>query len=531
MTFATSYHPATETGTVEQMTVGDLLQRCAEESPDRTALVAFNDSGERSTWTYAELYAEAKQVACALLARFQPGDHVAIWSPNRYEWTLLEFGAALAGLVIVTVNPALLRDEVRYVLGQSKAKGLFLVERHRDNPMLDHIESLRGELPALRDVVRFDEWDQFLAGAVECELPSVKPDQPAQVQYTSGTTGFPKGAMLRHLSIVNNARFQGARMGVSGEDVVLNYMPLFHTGGCVNGTLIPAAYGAAQVLLPGFTANSALDALESEQCTVVGGVTTMYIMMLEEASFSSRDLSTLRVGWTGGSTVPASLVRQIEERFGIALTIVFGQTETSPTITQTTLDDSSKDKSETVGRPLPWTEVKIIDPDSGATLPVGEAGELCTRGYLTMLGYFELPEATAETIDEEGWLHTGDLCAMDERGYFSVRGRIRDMIKRGGENIYPAEIEGVLAEHPDVIDAAVVGVPDPRWSEQPAAFVRLAEGATVTEEDLFSFLRERLASHKTPRVWRFTNTFPTTPSGKIQKFVLREQLISELPQD
>lgn len=528
MSFTTSYHPANEVGVVEQITVGDLLRRSAEAWPDNLALVALDDQGERQTWTYSELHADATAVAHALLARFDPGDHLAIWSPNRFEWTLLEFGAALAGVVIVTVNPALLRDEVQYVLGQSKAKGIVVADQHRDNPLLEHVTALRDELSDLRDVIRFAEWDAFVASGVEVELPMVSPEDPAQIQYTSGTTGFPKGAMLRHVSIVNNARLQGERMRVTTDDVVLNYMPLFHTGGCVNGTLIPAAYGATQVLLPGFTPASALDALESEGCTVVGGVTTMYIMMLEEPSYSARDLSSVRVGWTGGSTVPAALVRQIEGGFGIALTIVFGQTETSPTITQTALDDSAIDKSETVGRPLPWTEVKIVDPESGATLPVGESGELCTRGYLTMLGYYDMPEATAETIDEDRWLHTGDLCSMDERGYFSVRGRIRDMIKRGGENLYPSEIEAVLSEHPDVVDAAVVGVPDPKWSEQPAAFVRLAEGATVTEEELFAFVREHLAPHKTPRLWRFTDAFPTTPSGKVQKFILRTRLIEEL---
>jgi fatty-acyl-CoA synthase len=530
MPFTTSYFPADTSASTVDVSVGQLLLDAAEAHPDRVALVAAADPEAgvlRRQWTYAQLAEDASRVARALLERFAPGDHVAVWSANRYEWTLLEFGIALAGMVLVTVNPALRDREVAYVLAQSQAKGLLTADAFRDNDMLATLERVRPGLDHLREVIRLDEWDSFLASAGAAPLPDVDPNRPAQVQYTSGTTGFPKGALLRHISIVNNARFQGERMRVTGEDAVLNYMPLFHTGGCVNGTLIPAAFAATQVLMSGFTPHGAIRVAEEERCSVIGGVTTMYIMMLEQPDFAQRDLSRLRVGWTGGSTVPASLVRQIESGFGIQLSIVFGQTETSPTITQTRLDDADDDKANTVGQPLPCTEVKIVDPETGETVPVGEPGELCTRGYLTMRGYYEMPEATAATIDADGWLHTGDLCAMDERGYFSVQGRIRDMIKRGGENIYPREIEGVLVEHPAVADAAVVGVPDPKWSEQPAAFIRLAEGTTVTEAELVAHLRSHLAPHKTPRIWRFVDAFPLTPSGKVQKFVLRDQLMQE----
>lgn len=528
MAFTTSYHPADDSDVVIDASVGDLLVGAADRHPDKVALVAIDDEGQRRTWTYGELLADARRVAGALLARFEPGDHVAIWSANRYEWVLFEWGAALAGVVLVTVNPALLEREVAYVLRQSRARGVLCADHHRDNDLIGTVERLRPELDDLAEVIRLDDWDEFLAsGDDDPPLPTVDPHSPAQVQYTSGTTGFPKGALLRHISIVNNARLMGGRMGVTDDDVVLNYMPLFHTGGCVCGTLISAAFDATHVLMSAFTPAGALDVAEAEGCTVIGGVTTMYIMMMEDDRFAERDLSALRVGWTGGATVPASLVRSIEDNFGIDLTVVFGQTETSPTITQTRLDDDAADKSGTVGRPLPCTEVKIIDPETGETVPVGTAGELCTRGYLTMKGYFDMPEATAATIDDDGWLHTGDLCQMDERGYFSVEGRIRDMIKRGGENIYPREIEGVLVEHPAVADAAVVGVPDPKWSEQPAAFVRLAEGASVTEDDLVAHLREHLAPHKTPRLWRFVDDFPLTPSGKVQKYVLRDQIVAD----
>jgi acyl-CoA synthetase (AMP-forming)/AMP-acid ligase II len=282
------------------------------------------------------------------------------------------------------------------------------------------------------------------------------------------------------------------------------------------------------VLLGGFDAATVLRVLGQEQITEMGCVTTMFTMLLEHPTFANSDMSSLRAGWTGGATVPAELVRRVESSFGMQLTIVFGQTESGPTITQTRLDDSPQDKAETIGTVLPQTEVKIVDPETGKTVPVGVSGELCTRGYLTMAGYFDLPEQTAQAIDAEGWLHTGDLCIMDERGYFTVSGRIKDMIIRGGENIYPREIEGALITHPQVLDAAVVGIPDPVFGEQPAAFVRVAPGADVSADELRAFLRERLAPHKAPRVWRFVDQFPLSPSGKVKKYILRDQLSAEL---
>ncbi|TDV56229.1 AMP-binding protein [Actinophytocola oryzae] len=512
-----------------ELSVGALLAEAAERDPDHLALVAGADTGERREWTYAQLHADARRLALALLARFRVGEHVAIWMPNRAEWVLFELAAGLAGLVMVTVNPAFRAAEVRHVLGQSRAVGLFLVPEYRGADQVATLAEIRADLPHLREVVLADDLDRFTAYAPERELPTVPADAPAQIQYTSGTTGFPKGAVLRHRGVVNNARLMGERLAMSAEDRSLNFMPMFHTGGCVCGTLIPIAFGAVHVILPGFEAATVLAVIESERITQMGCVTTMFTMLLEHPERAERDTSSLRAGWTGGAPVPAALVRRVEREFGMRLTIVFGQTESGPTITQTRLDDSPTDKAETVGSVLPRTEVKIVDPDTGETLPVGQAGELCCRGYLVMAGYFELPEQTAAAIDADGWLHTGDLCSMDERGYVSVTGRLKDMIIRGGENIYPREIENALIGHPRVLDAAVVGVPDPVFGEQPAAFVRVAVGDEgLTDEELTGFLRERLARHKVPRVWRFVTELPLTPSGKIRKYVLRDRLATEL---
>jgi fatty-acyl-CoA synthase len=390
---------------------------------------------------------------------------------------------------------------------------------------------MRRGLPHLRHVVPMSGWTSFRDTQARRDLPAVDPDSPAQIQYTSGTTGFPKGALLRHRAIVNNALLMGGRLGMRAADVSLNFMPMFHTGGCVCGTLIPIVFGARHVILRGFDPETVLSVVEQERVTQMGCVTTMFTKMLQDPSFPARDLSSLRAGWTGGAPVPAELVRRVERDFGMRLSIVFGQTESGPTITQTRLDDDPVDKAETVGTALPQTEVKIVDPETGEITPVGTPGELCTRGYLTMAGYFDLPDQTRQALDADGWLRTGDVAALDARGYFTVSGRIKDMIIRGGENIYPREIEGVLVLHPQVLDAAVVGVPDEVFGEQPAAFIRVGERADVSGEQLTAFLRERLAPHKVPRVWRFVSDFPLSPSGKVKKYVLREQLVSspELP--
>jgi fatty-acyl-CoA synthase len=396
--------------------------------------------------------------------------------------------------------------------------------------MAASLDAVRADLPALRETVLLDDWVDFVASApAGGSRPEVSPGDPAQIQYTSGTTGFPKGALLPHRGITNNARFCAQRFEVAPGDVWINPMPLFHTGGCVLGALGAVWARATHVPVLAFDPALVLELVETERGDVMGGVPTMLIAMMEHPDFATRDVSSLRAVLSGGSTVPADLVRRIERGMGIRFGIVFGQTEASPVITQTRLDDAPEDKAETIGQPLPQTDVKIVDPDTGDTVPTGAVGELCARGYLLMLGYFEMPEATAAAVDADGWLHTGDLCSMDERGYFRVEGRLKDMIIRGGENVYPREIEELLFTHPAVAEVAVVGVPDERWGEQVAAFVRRPAGADsqqVGAAELTAFVKERLAPHKAPRHWVFVDEFPLTPSGKIQKFVLRDRFMA-----
>ncbi|HEX5503148.1 MAG TPA: AMP-binding protein, partial [Thermomicrobiales bacterium] len=530
-TAALSYWPADRSEPVRELTVGGLLREAAAAAPDQVALVAgVPDPAARRRWTYAALLAEAERAARALLGRFRPGERVAVWAPNIPEWVVLEYGAALAGLTLVTVNPAYRAQELAYVLRQSGAAGIFLVPEYRTNPLAATLAQVRPELPALREVVLFPDWADFLAaGAAAARLPDVTPDDTAQLQYTSGTTGFPKGARLSHRGIVNNARYCAQRLGAAPGEVWLNVMPLFHTAGC-GLVALGAAHGRGAQVLASFEPGLALELLERERVTIGGGVPTMLIALLEHPDFPRRDLAALRCVLSGGALVPPDLVRRVEAALGVPFSIVFGTTECSPVLTQTRLDDAPVDRAETIGRALPQTEIQIADPVGGAAVPIGALGELCARGYLVMQGYHDLPEATAAAIDPAGWYHTGDLATMDERGYCRVEGRLKELIIRGGENIYPREIEQVLFAHPAVGDAAVVGVPDERYGEQVAAFVRPAPGGAPTEEELCAYCRERLAAYKTPRHWVFVEQFPLTPSGKVQKFRLREQFVRERAQ-
>ena len=349
---------------------------------------------------------------------------------------------------------------------------------------------------------------------------------PRSTHLTSGTTGLPKGAVLRHRAITNNARFFAGILQAGPGDVWVNPMPLFHTAGCVQLTLGPVQGRFTQVLPPGFDPGLVLHLIESERGTLFAGVPTMLLAQLDHPDFPGRNLSCVRCAAAGGATVPPALVRRAESAVGVPLSIVYAQTEASPGITQTRLDDSPADRAETLGRPHPQVEVQITDPATGQALPAGATGEILTRGYHVMKGYFDNPAATTAAVDTAGWLHTGDLGSMDERGYCRIEGRLKEMIIRGGENIYPREIEQLLHTHPAVADVAVVGVPDDHWGEQVAAFVQPAPGTPVTPDDLASWCRARLAVHKTPRHWVFTDTFPLTPTGKIQKFLLRDQFTS-----
>ncbi len=393
----------------------------------------------------------------------------------------------------------------------------------RGNPLVAHAEAIRGDLPELRHVLRLDLLAELMAEAPDVALPEVGADDPVQIQYTSGTTGFPKGAMLRHGGVVNNARLWADRVEIPDGAGWLMPMPLFHTGGCVMGVLGALDRRATLVLMPMFDPSLFLELIELERPWFAAAVPTMLIAVMDHPDAQRRDLSSWSSTVSGGSQVPEALVRRIEEALGVDFTIVYGQTECSPVITNTFPSDSAEDKGLTVGPPLPHTEVRIVDPVSLETVPLGTSGELWARGYFTMLGYFDKPEETAETLLADGWVRTGDLATMDERGYCRIVGRLKDMIIRGGENLFPAEIEEVLYRHPAVAEVAVVGLPDERWGEVVAAFVRPSDPAALpTVAELRAHLRAELSPQKTPTQWYAVDAYPLTGSGKIQKFALRE---------
>lgn len=511
---------------VRDVTLGDLLKWAAETVPDRVALIAgVQDRDKRRQWTYAELYAQSLRVAHALRTRFAQNERVAIWAHNIPEWIMVEFGAAMAGVVLVTVNPGLRPSEVEYILNQSRAAGLLVVREFRGNRMLEVANSLAPKCEELRDIICFDDWEAFLAAGDKAKLalPTVKSTDPVMIQYTSGTTGFPKGALLHHRGLVNNGAHTHDRCGIEDGGVMLTTMPLFHTGGCVCCVLGSVSKRMTQVLVEAFEPGIVIELIATYRATLLLGVPTMLIGIMEHPSFKTADLSSLKVIYSGGSTVPAAVVTALEDKLGVLFAIVFGQTECSPVCLMTWTTDTLRDKSETLGTAMPHTEIKIIDPDTGKVLPIGEIGEICTRGYHIMTGYFENEKATGAAIDAEGWLHTGDLGAMDGRGYCTIEGRIKDMIIRGGENIYPRELEELLFKHPSVGDVAVIGLPDERWGEVVAAFIRPSAGNVVNREELFDYMRQHLAAHKTPRHWFAIDAMPLTGSGKIQKFKLREQ--------
>ena len=527
VTLAESYFPAQRDERIRDSTVGGVLVDAAAEVPDVAVLVeARADGSIGRRWTYRELLADAEQLADALITRYAPGERISIWSPNSPEWALLEFAAALAGLTLVTVNPAYQAKELAYVLRQSRSVGLFLVGEHRGNPMAAIARTVCGELAQIREVIDLDDHAALFAMHGEARArPDVHPDDPAQVQYTSGTTGFPKGAVLSHRSLTNNARFSMSRMGAKSGDTYLNVMPMFHCTGCSIGLLGCVQLRCRLVMARLFEPANMLAIVETERVALMIAVPTMLIAMLEAYTRQPRDTRSLRVVLSGGAVVPPDLVSQIETTFGCRFGIIYGQTETSPVITQTWLEDDWAERSETIGQAESNTEVSIRDGASNEVVAIGAIGEICVRGYCNMLGYNDNPEATAKTIDADGWLHTGDLGTMDARGYVRITGRLKDMIIRGGENIFPAEIENVLVTHPDIAEVAVVGVPDPRWGEIAIAFLRPRADATLCVADLVRHVRRDLAAPKTPTHWIALDAFPLTGSGKIQKFVLRDRYL------
>jgi len=541
---------------VDGLTIGQVLRETSRRAPDRTATV-FAECGWRMTW--AELDREVDRVARALLGLdLRHGDHFGVWATNVPQWLLLQLATARIGVVLVTVNPSYRPAELAFVLKQADIKGLALVDRFKSTDYLaslveavPQLAASQGErldcreFPRLKAIVQLRgqtrkwarSWEDFLALAdavppselARAEL-AVGCRDPINIQFTSGTTGQPKGATLSHRNILMNGFYAGTSQRLSARDSICVPVPLYHCFGCVLGTLCGLVH-AATLVFPAevFHADTTLAAIEAERCTAVYGVPTMFIAMLEHADFSRRALGSLRTGIMAGSPCPIELMKRVTGAMGAAeMTIGYGQTEASPLVTQTRFDDAIELRVGTVGRVLPGCEARIVDPESGRPLPDGQAGEFCARGHGVMLGYYKMPEMTARAIDAEGWLHTGDLALREPNGCFRITGRLKDLVIRGGENVFPREIEEVLYQHPAVRDVQVIGVPDRKFGEQVMAWVCLRDGKQATAEELKEFCRTRLAYFKVPHYWKFVDAFPTTVTGKIQKFRMREISIVEL---
>jgi len=524
-------------------TIGQNLDRTAATFPDRDALVSVHQ-GIRQT--YAEFHAAVEEVARGLLALgIEPGDRVGIWSPNNAEWATLQYATAKVGAILVNINPAYRTSELAYALGQSGVSTLVLARGFRQADYVAMVEAVAGETPALgRQVVLGGDppagamsWDdlraagdQVTAGTLRAREALLQFDDPINIQYTSGTTGFPKGATLSHHNILNNGFFIGEGCGYSEADRVCIPVPLYHCFGMVLGNLACTTHGAAMVYpAEGFDPEATLAAVQAERCTSLYGVPTMFIAELEHPRFAEFRLDSLRTGIMAGSPCPVEVMKKVQSDMKMAeVTICYGMTETSPVSFQTGRDDPVDKRVATVGRIHPHVEVKVVDPESGRVRPRGEPGELCTRGYVVMLGYWENQEETAAAIDRAGWMHTGDLATLDADGYANIVGRIKDMVIRGGENIYPREVEEFLYQHPAVSDVQVVGVPDPKYGEELCAWVRRKEGHEVDGEELRAWCRGKIASFKIPRYWRFVDEFPMTVTGKVQKFKMRETSVTEL---
>ncbi|MFD4988434.1 AMP-binding protein [Streptomyces sp. NPDC058374] len=528
-----SYAHGTGTTPLLPDTIGASLARTVAAHPGREALVDVA-SGRR--WTYARFAEDVETLARALLARgVLKGDRVGIWATNCPEWVLVQYATARIGAIMVNINPAYRAHELAYVLRQSGIGLLVATPGHRTNDFRALVNEVREECPALRETAYLGEesWTALLAAASGCPPDALAEreaelscDDPINIQYTSGTTGFPKGATLSHHNILNNGYFVGENVGYTEQDRVCLPVPFYHCFGMVMGNIAATTHGAC-IVIPGpvFDPVATLTAVAQERCTALYGVPTMFIGELNLADFASYDLTSLRTGIMAGSPCPEEVMKRVVAEMHMAeVSICYGMTETSPVSTQTRRDDSLAHRTGTVGRVLPHLEIKVIDPGSGITLPRGEAGELCTRGYSVMLGYWEEPQRTAEAVDPAGWMHTGDLAVLRDDGYVEIVGRIKDMIIRGGENIYPREIEEFLYTHPKVADVQVVGVPDGKYGEEVLACVipRQSTGP-LTLEELRAYCRDRLAHYKVPSRLQLLDAFPMTVSGKVRKVELRDR--------
>ncbi len=541
---------------VDGLTIGQALRRTAERFPDQVAVI-FPSFNVRRTWR--ELDQEVDQIAKSLLGLgFQKGDHFGVWAANCPGWLQLQFATARLGIVLVTVNPGYQPPELRYAISQSRLRGLAVLDHFKTTDCLAMLQQLcpalqsgppgnvgHADFPDLRWLISLGErslpgicgWREFLdCGnsitdeelASHEQLPTL--NEPINIQYTSGTTARPKGATLSHRNLLMNAWYAGVNQGFTATDRICVPVPLYHCFGCVLASLCAVTHGCAMVFpSETFDAGATLRSIEEERCTAVYGVPTMFIALFEHAEYPMRNLQSLRTGIMAGSPCPISLMKRVTGEMGAReMTVGYGQTEAAPLLTQTGVDDPLELRVGTVGRPLPGVEVKVVDPESGRELADGQAGEVCGRGHGVMLGYYREPERTREAIDEDGWLHTGDLGLREASGCFRITGRLKDMIIRGGENIYPREIEEYLYRHPAVEEVQIVGVPDAKYGEEVLAWIKLRAGKTATDEEIRAYCRAGLAHCKTPRYIQFVSSFPTTVTGKIQKFRIREQAVQEL---
>jgi fatty-acyl-CoA synthase len=532
------------------LTVGKLLEEKAKLHPNHEAVV-YADRGLRMTYKQLDEYCRRAAKGLMKLG-LEKGEHIAAWSSNTPEWLITQFATGKMGAVLVTVNTNYQTAELEYLLKQSDATTIILMEQYRDASYIDMLYEIAPELktcepgylqcsrlPYLKNVIVLGEkrfpgtfcWEDILElgedvtdTLLDERLDSLDPDDVINMQYTSGTTGFPKGVMLTHNNVVNNAFNIACCMRLIKDDRLCIPVPFFHCFGCVIGTLACVSVGATMVPIQEFNPKAVLQTVQDEKCTVLHGVPTMFIAELNEPNFNQYDLSSLRTGVMAGSNCPIEVMKAVIDKMGIReITIAYGQTESSPVITQTRTDDPIELRVESVGRALPNVGVKVVEPGTNEEVPRGVQGELCTKGYQVMKGYYKNPEATKEAIDEEGWLHTGDLAVMDENGYCKITGRLKDMIIRGGENIYPREIEEFLYSHPSILDVQVVGVPDAIFGEEVVAWIILREGESATSEEIREYCKGKISRHKIPRHFEFTDAYPMTASGKIQKYLLRER--------
>ncbi|WP_347954776.1 class I adenylate-forming enzyme family protein [Gordonia aichiensis] len=526
MALTTSHWPADTSVPVLAQTVGGLLREAAAEEGDKQALISVAPDRAARTWTYRELLSDAEHAAAWLLDRFEPGEAVVVWAPNVPEWVVLQYGAALAGLVLVTANPALRGPELAHVLNSSGATAVFFVGSFRGTDMAGLVDAVLPGAPGVRESVTLEGWlDEVRATARRSALPDVDPESATQIQFTSGTTGPAKPAVLSHLAMVTNAAYVRARCGAPFGATYVTALPLFHTAGCGLAGLGSVHQRATLVLGELFDPATLIAAIAEYRGVAFGGVPAMLHAMLAYPASAETDLSSLEVIMTGGDAVPPALIDGWTRRYGVRASAVYGQTELSPIICQTSPDDDRADNLGTAGRPLPNVEVAIVVPGTAQITPVGVEGEICARGYQAMQGYLGLPEETARTIDADGWVHTGDLGTMDARGYVTVTGRLKNLIIRGGENIHPREVEEALIEHPAIANATIVGLPDPAWGETVAAVLQLdPERPAPSADDLRTFVRERLSPQKTPTSWYVTGDLPVNAMGKLQRFRLREHI-------